>query len=359
MTDRVCVCNWKDCTSFLHSIQASSQCSDDDVWKGPPFRILTKPLTIKKLLLIQSLVHHVGKPEKLDYSKPNLGCTEIVMARHHWPRALLESNQVGKQITISVSASVMNGIAKIDSGGSKRLVEMCNTLQSIRKELQTSFSNGLVKDLLLKDDSIDNRHREYVKPPLESHFNVQSFVHDLTSSRSDRRQSHARYSVPVAITPRDATTTSATPAAKIDTSTTSIHGGQSSLFPSENTAVITPKDAVTTTIPAQEGASALNCPSTPEAAAQVSSGTSYSWKHDVGSPLRKNEIVQKVLHAKTGKAISTYKSENMGRGTKGETKSGIREMLKFTAGNNSIAKRKRNDAQEDYAKRKRKDEEED
>jgi hypothetical protein len=279
MTDRVCVCNWKDCTSFLHSIQASSQCSDDDVWKGPPFRILTKTNAML-----------------------NKGANSV------------------QEIDEACQAEDVNRIFGW-------------AVFSVRTKVEKKI-NRQSED----EDVYDKKYK---------------ILMDMSTTEraviGDADYTSEYYPVIDQILNRGGLTLVPTNYAKLATKCLTIvsrNTSQKVLISKLGEFARDGREAVT---------KAVDEELLPEF---LSLTRDLRVSEDICKDVF-HEIVQKVLHAKTGKAISTYKSENMGRGTKGETKSGIREMLKFTAGNNSIAKRKRNDAQEDYAKRKRKDEEED
>ena len=144
-TYKRCMCSWKKpdtwpVTADLETqlpwceylLQTVAQHADsDDVWHGVPFRFVAKDdikqSSEKMIALRISVQQHVpGFEDKSN--QPN-----FIIARHHFPRALLECRPAWniKIGTTFLSKEQAQLIAEKDRFGSRRFIENCNQVSKL------------------------------------------------------------------------------------------------------------------------------------------------------------------------------------------------------------------------------------
>jgi hypothetical protein len=109
------------CEHLQHETQENTD--KDDVWNGFPLRAQGKrdrdKETDKVAAFRSSAKHHIpGSREKEN--------TEIILARHHFPRELLSFNDLRKIRTMTPFLTEVQAEIVAEKDGSKRLKEGCN-----------------------------------------------------------------------------------------------------------------------------------------------------------------------------------------------------------------------------------------
>jgi hypothetical protein len=167
-----CMCSSDDCRSIQKGIQELA--SQDDVWCGSCFRIdYVKSMGAKRAATRQCIMHHLP-------SFKTSGTKKFYIARHHYPRELLEytlKTKGWKQMTSLLNETEMSFIAKRD--GKSRLLERCNKVAVLLSKIETG-PDPQTTNL----DKLDT----FVAPPVGTMEEASSFLTLLNSSRSQRLQ---------------------------------------------------------------------------------------------------------------------------------------------------------------------------
>jgi hypothetical protein len=169
--EKACCCLWTNCKEFTLQLNGGLT-KADDVWQGKPICLRVGGNWDARTEALRAAVHyHVLKGKGGNLPK------KLYIARHHWPRVLLEFNRARKikQLCVPLSTLQTKHVARKDI--SDRLIEKCNKVKT-----------------LLKDDQ--HNDEIYVQAPVSTTLEVQQFIDEQQSDRSSRVAKRAAYAAP-------------------------------------------------------------------------------------------------------------------------------------------------------------------
>ena len=193
-----CMCkSAKDCNEYILALQQETPAYD--VWNGLPYRLAFDPenSALKIWLSVIAILLHIEGFEHRLHDK--LEKTTFSIARHHYPRVLLESEQVGnkRHVTRLLSPSEAArlqavAIRKDDNGRSARKVRnilgRLDTVASIIERASTVLPPGLFKSfrVALHKEMEDYAEKmdHFVRSPVGLLSEVDAFVAASPASRN-------------------------------------------------------------------------------------------------------------------------------------------------------------------------------
>ena len=179
MTDKPCICSWKDCKTLHLNIWQITPASH--VWNQPIIRLQfpktsTQSLSLKKYALQQTILRHLS----IDKSR-HLCLKNIFIAPHHFPISLLEWRRRNgiNTFTKYLSPSDLGNMRCID-----------NVYESFREK-----SNSVVTYLRSHDRTNSNSKytKCYLQSPLETRSVVQSFLKSENRMKNSSSRALCRF----------------------------------------------------------------------------------------------------------------------------------------------------------------------